>query len=136
MPKRKATVLVVDADPVHREAVRRTLRANGYRVLDATDYRHAINVHQQHEGQIHLLLTALSLPGGNGYELARAIRAVQPAIPVLFVSGQAGAKLSQFYGQPWGDQNHLARPFEPGELLERVRQLLESTTPFSAGASI
>jgi DNA-binding response OmpR family regulator len=135
VPKRKATILVVDADVAHRESVRRILRGEGYRVLDAGDYRNATNVHQQHRGQINLLLTAISLPGGNGYELANALVEVEPSLKVLFVSGQTGAKISRFYCMPWTDQHTLARPFEPPELLGRVKQLLEIAIPFSAGAS-
>jgi DNA-binding response OmpR family regulator len=136
VPKRKTTILVVDGDALHRESVRRLLRAEGYRILDATDYRNAINVHHQHRGQISLLLTAVSLPGGNGYELAKALTAVEPSLRVLFVSGQAGAKLSRFYGMLWGSRHTLTRPFNPTELVIRVKQILESAAPFSAGASV
>jgi DNA-binding response OmpR family regulator len=135
VPKRKTTILVVDGDALHREAVRRILRAQGYRVLDAGDFRNAINVHQQHHGQISLLLTAISLPGGNGYELAKALMAIEPDLKVLFVSGQAGAKISRFYDMPWTDRHLLTRPFEAADLVERIRLLLDSTAPFSAGAS-
>src|ERR1700674_4009649 len=97
MFKGKPTILVVDGDAQHRESARRALRTRGYRVLEAADYQHAENVHAQHCGQIDLLLTAISLPGGNGYELCNALRAVDKGIKVLYVSGQAGAKVSEFY---------------------------------------
>jgi DNA-binding response OmpR family regulator len=134
VPKRKTTILVVDADAAHRESVRRILRGEGYRVLDAADYRNATNVHQQHRGQINLLVSAISLPGGNGYELAKALLELEPSLKVLFVSGQTGAKISRFYGTRWRDQQMLTRPFEPADLLDRVRQLMESAAPYSAGA--
>ena len=121
---------------MHREAVRRTLRADGYRVLDAADYRNAINVHQQHGGQIDLLLTAISLPGGNGYELARTLVEIEPNLKVLFVSGQAGAKVSRFYGVQRTERHILQRPFRPADLLERIKQVLDSDTPFWSGASV
>ncbi len=105
-------------------------------MLDATDYQNAINVQQQHRGQINLLLTAISLPGGNGYELAKALMEIEPSLKVLFVSGQAGAKVSRFYRMPWTDCQLLTRPYEPAGLLDRVRLLLESAAPFSAGASL
>jgi two-component system cell cycle sensor histidine kinase/response regulator CckA len=135
VPKRKTTILVVDGDALHREEARRILRAEGYRVLDAADYRNAINVHQQHQGEVSLLLTAISLPGGNGYELAKALVEVEPGLKVLFVSGQAGAKISRFYSKLWGERHMLARPLGPTGLLDRVNQILESVAPFSAGAS-
>src|SRR5262245_11220673 len=59
----KATILLVDPDSTDRQLMRRTLRLEGYRVLDAADCRHAENVQQQHRGEIDLLVAALALPG-------------------------------------------------------------------------
>jgi len=126
MSKGKPTILVVDADSSHRQSVRSTLRAGEYRVLEAVDYRHAEHVQQQHRGQIDLLLTAISLPGGNGYELAKALADAEPHLKVLFVSGETGAKASRYYNAPWVELQTLTRPFEPADLLQRVEFLLES----------
>ena len=115
MPRERVTILVVDGDALHRESMRHVLRAAGYRVLEAADYRGAQNAHQQHLGQIDLLLTAIALPGGNGYELAKALLDVEPDMKVLFVSGEAGAKISEFYSAPSMDICTLRRPFEPAE---------------------
>jgi CheY-like chemotaxis protein len=134
MSKGKPTILVVDADAVHRESMRRALRSQGYRVLEATDFQQAENVHGQHCGQINLLLTAISLPGGNGYELAKALLNLDTGIKVLFVSGQTGAKVSEFYDKSLIDPLTLSRPFEPADLLRRVEYLLE-TNAQSADAS-
>lgn len=103
-------------------------------MLEAVDYRGAENVQQQHGGQIDLLLTAISLPGGNGYELARALLNVEPDLKVLFVSGQTGAKASRYYTAPWAELQTLPRPFEPADLLRLVKSLLESGG-LAAGAS-
>jgi len=117
---------VVDADSSHRQSVRSALRLAGYRVLDAVDYRHAEHVQQQHRGQIDLLLTAIALPGGNGYELAKALVDAEADLKVLFVSGEAGAMASRYCNDPWAALQILTRPFEPADLLRRVRFLLES----------
>jgi DNA-binding response OmpR family regulator len=116
----------VDADALHRQFVRTALRAAGYRVLEAADFRAAENVGQQNRGQIDLLLTAISLPGGNGYELARAFVSVEPKLKVLFVSGEAGAKAGRYQNAPWKDIQTLRRPYEPDDLLERIKFILES----------
>jgi DNA-binding response OmpR family regulator len=121
----KATILVVDADSSHRQSIRRVLRAEGYRVLEAADYRAAENVQQQHRGQVGLVLTAISLPGGNGYELAKALVDLEPDIKVLFVSAAAGAKVSRYYKTAWADMQTLHRPFEAADLLRRVKLILE-----------
>jgi two-component system cell cycle sensor histidine kinase/response regulator CckA len=135
MYKGKLTILVVDADAPHRESARRVLRAKGYRVLEAADYQQAENVHAQHSGQIDLLLTAIALAGGNGYELYNALLDGDTGMKVLFVSGQAGAKVSEFYNKPWMDSRTLSRPFEPADLLGRVKYLLETNAESACGAS-
>jgi two-component system OmpR family response regulator len=119
------TILVVDADSSHRQAIRRTLRAEGYRVLEAADYGSAQNVQQQHRGQIALLLTGISLSGGNGYDLARTLIDLDPDLRVLFVSGEAGAKVSRYYKHSWAEVQTLSRPFGPADLLRRVELILE-----------
>jgi DNA-binding response OmpR family regulator len=126
MSEKRATILVVDADPSLRQTIRVALRIEGYRVLEAADYRAAENVRHQNRGQVDLLLTAISLPGGNGYELARALVHTEPRLKVLFVSGEAGAKATQYQDSPWKDFQTLTRPFDRADLLRRVESILKS----------
>jgi DNA-binding response OmpR family regulator len=124
MPDRRITILLVDSDCGHRAALARTLRGGGYRVLEGNGYQDAENLYQLHAGEIDLLLTAISLPGRNGYELADQLRAAEQGLKVLFVSGMTGAVLRRFYGREPDDKNTLFRPFEPGDFLQRVKALL------------
>lgn len=94
-------------------------------MLEAADCRAAENV-QRHGGQIDLLLTAISLPGGTGYELAKALVDVEPHLKVLFVSGETGAKASRYQNPPSTELQTLTRPFEPADLLRRVKSILKS----------
>ncbi len=120
----KQTILVVDADASHRQALRRQLRSEGYRVLEATDHRDAENVQQQHRDQIDLLLTSISLPGGNGYELVKSLLGLEPELRVLFMSGETGAKLGQYYDNEWTELDTLTRPFQPSDLSRRIQAIL------------
>lgn len=124
MPNGNATILVVDADAARRAFLRRVLRPEGYRVFDAADYQGACNVYQQHRGQIHLLLTAISLPGGNGYVLARKLTDIEPGLKVMLISGKTGAVISQYYETLDTVQQTLHWPFEPDELVRRIRNTL------------
>ncbi len=123
------TILLVDDEVSQREKMRRALRASGYRVVVAADYRTAMASFQQHSGVIDMLVTDLALPGKNGYELGLALRTVQPELKVLFISAQVGAELHRFYGMKSTDEHFLAKPFQPAELLRRVRYLLERDEP-------
>jgi two-component system cell cycle sensor histidine kinase/response regulator CckA len=66
---------------------------------------------------IDLLLTDVVMPDMSGPELASRVRGRSPATRVLFVSG---------YGLPGESANHLAKPFTPAQLLDKVRQTLNA----------
>jgi DNA-binding NtrC family response regulator len=127
------TVLVVDDEAAQRDLMRGILSLQAYTVLEASDYHDALAVQQKHFGEIDLLLIDLSLPGGNGYDLSKALLAREPHLKVLLISGHAGAELRKFFAVPVTDAHFLEKPFQPAELLERVKSVLESADPF-AGA--
>ena len=119
------TLLVVDDDPTVRELVTQILLLKGYRVLQAQNAAEALRLASGAE-TIHLLITDFSMPDIDGLELSRRFRTVQPKAPVLLVSGSA----------PLLDEREhldrvqlLAKPFAVGELLHRVRTLLDASEP-------
>jgi len=116
----------VDDEVSVRELVRAALQSCGHTVLDAATYDDALRIYLQHQGEIDLLITDISLPGNNGYELAARISEVRPNIKVIFVSGQAGREVCKFYYMPETDPRLLKKPFETDELLRRVHSALES----------
>jgi DNA-binding response OmpR family regulator len=122
----KRTILVVDDEAGQRNLMRNSLQTEGYGVLESSDYAEALAVHGRHRGAIDLLVVDLSLPGGNGYELSKAILSVEPNLKVLFISGHAGAALCKFLGLNVTDQNFLQKPLVIPDFLNRVRLLLET----------
>lgn len=129
MPKNRSTILVVDADRSDREFLMALLRHHRYVVLEASDYWEAVDVYQQHGSGIDLLLTALALPGDNGYELARTLVRQDDGLRMLFVSGVAGAEVSPYYHMPTEGRHLLHKPLRADEVLERVRHALGSRRP-------
>jgi two-component system, cell cycle sensor histidine kinase and response regulator CckA len=129
MSVRSKTILLVDDEASQREKLRRALRTAGYRVVVCADYGTAVAAFQQYPGVVDMLVTDLSLPGKNGYELAETLRDTQPKLKVLFTSAHAGAELGRFYGIATTDHRFLAKPFKPADLLERIRYLLERAEP-------
>jgi DNA-binding NtrC family response regulator len=125
------TILVVDDEPEQRALMSKALRQEFYDVLEASDCREALAVHARHLGEIVLVLTDVSLPGGNGYELSKALLAAEPHLRLLLMSGHAGAELCKFFNMPTTDLHFLQKPFEPEELLERVRTLLRADAPLT-----
>jgi signal transduction histidine kinase/CheY-like chemotaxis protein len=125
-----ATVLVVEDEPAVRETAVRALRRAGHVVLAAADAEEALRLAERHLGRIDLLLTDVVLPGVNGPELARRLRAGRPSLRVLLTSGYAAdeaLRLSEA-GAPF-----LPKPYTPDELATWVAELL--TSPASSRGS-
>lgn len=135
MSMSQRTILVVDDETTQRTLIRRILHQEAYAVLEASDYEGALAVQSAHPDEVDLLLIDLRLPGGNGYDLSKALLAIKPNLAVLFISGSAGAELCKFFDMPLTDVHFLHKPFSPAELLRRVKLLLESAAPLSGSAS-
>ena len=130
MSVRTKTILLVDDEASQREKMRRAIRAAGYRVVVCADYGSAVAAFQQYPGVIDMLVTDLALPGKNGFELARTLRANQPKLKVLFTSAHAGAALGRFYDEMSSiGERFLAKPYKPADLVGRIRYLMERVEP-------
>ncbi len=119
----QATILVVDDDEPVRRVMARYLRKAGFQVLEASDGLVAQQVMRRHRGVIDLLVTDVMMPRMKGTELAGWAAAHRPDTRILLVSGY----MDSHRIQAWVDEDDevfLAKPFEPDELLERVRQRL------------
>jgi signal transduction histidine kinase/CheY-like chemotaxis protein len=118
------TVLVVEDDPGVRALVVRALREAGYRVLPASGGDEAEFIARELDGPLDLLLTDVVMPGRTGPEVARAITAIRPGVPVLFVSGYTHDAIGRKGELPEGT-DLLQKPFTPEALLARVRSVLD-----------
>lgn len=110
-----------------RQFMRSLLEEEGFTVLEAVDYWDAVDTHRSHSGGIDLLLTALSLPSNNGYELARTLFQEDAHLKTLFVSARAGAEVSPYYHMPITGRHMIAKPLSGDELRERVRTIFRAT---------
>ena len=136
------TILLVEDEEIIRLMLVEILRQQGYTVLDARLAADALALAARHDKPIHLLVTDMSMPGMNGWDLAKTLRAARPGIPVLFTSGHNDHEFSQ-----WGEMEppveHLFKPFSMEEFLRKARQMLdqakwagkEPKSPASTGAS-
>jgi DNA-binding response OmpR family regulator len=121
---RAQTILVIDDDTGVQKFVTQVLRNEGYQVLAAADMQEALGVSDVYPTDIHLILTDIILPTGNGMALAEALVAKRPGTPVLYMSGAGSDAIHaiQFEGAPVGE--FLEKPFPPDMLVKRVRAVL------------
>ena len=84
--------------------------------------------HLRNDSSIELLLTDVGLPGISGRELADMARVYRPGLPVLFMTGYAETALDRqaFLGS---GMDMLIKPFQIGELLDKVRRSLGRVSP-------
>ena len=124
MSETEPHLLVVDDDARLRELLRRYLSENGFRVSVAAD---AADARANLAGfAFDLVVLDVMMPGENGIDLTRALRAQgQPQrLPILLLTAMAEPE-DRVNGLEQGADDFLAKPFEPRELVLRIRNILE-----------
>ena len=123
------TVLVVEDDSAVRAGIRGILTGAGHRVIEAADGHDALRRLEAAAGAVHVVVTDLVMPLMSGLELARRVRALRPALPVLFISGYAPPA-----DAPFGPgETFLPKPFDAPALLRCVRHALDDAAARAAG---
>ena len=117
------TVLIVEDDYSIRKMIVRILGRYGYRILDASDGKKALEVCSGFEGKIHLLITDVIMPDMNGKALAERLRAERPDMKVLFMSGYTQNIIMQ-KGILTTDIHYIQKPFFFEGLAMKVRKAL------------
>jgi len=115
------TILLVEDERPLRELLRRTLVREGYDVLVAADGAQGVGVAGEPGRRIHLLVTDVAMPVMSGHELAERFRALQPGVPILFISGFPG-RANGVKLRP--GESFLPKPFALAMFLQKVRDLL------------
>jgi two-component system cell cycle sensor histidine kinase/response regulator CckA len=122
------TILVVEDDLGLRTMVVMLLRSQGYRLLEASHPVEAESLVRNCNDPIHLVLMDVTLPGVNGYELARILLDIRTFPAMLFVSG---------YEQDFFNLDRtvcvksefLLKPFGLNVLVTKIQELLEPVQP-------
>jgi PAS domain S-box-containing protein len=121
------TVLLVEDEEVVRALARRVLEQHGYRVLESRNGHEAIGIAETHDGEIHVLLTDVVMPGLRGHEVADRVAATRPGIQVVFMSGFADEAL--LGRAATGGSHFLEKPFSSAALAAKLREALASGRP-------
>ncbi len=123
-------LLIVDDDRGIRDLVSSFLSKHGYRVATAGDAREMTDALAVNS--IDLVILDLMLPGKGGLDICRELRAGS-SIPVLMLTA-IGEATDRIVGLEMGADDYLAKPFNPRELLARVRAVLRRTNGQTAAA--
>jgi two-component system phosphate regulon response regulator OmpR len=122
----EAHILVVDDDARLRTLLSRYLSENGFRVSTAA---HAAEARDKMRFlQPDALVLDVMMPGESGLSLTASLRAESAAVPVLMLTAR-GAPEDRIAGFESGADDYLGKPFEPRELLLRLRAMLRRAVP-------
>ncbi len=126
----EAHILVVDDDSQVRQLIGRFLRENGYRVTGARDGGEMLDTLAA--VAIDLIILDLMLPGTSGLDLCRELRATS-SVPIIMLTAK-GEDTDRIVGLEVGADDYLPKPFNPRELLARIRAVLRRATTKQPGA--
>lgn len=124
-----ARVLVVDDEPGSRYLLTQYLQQEGYVVHEAADGVQALECARGHP--IDLALVDVMMPGMDGFDLVRALRAGSD-MPIIFVTAR-GEESQRVAGLELGADDYVVKPFSAVELIARVRAQLRRSQGLLAG---
>jgi two-component system cell cycle sensor histidine kinase/response regulator CckA len=114
-------VLLVDDEAMVRKMLKLTLQRHGFEVFDATDGASAIALSEKQP--IDILVSDIVMKEMDGWTLAASLRQRFPDLPVLFMSGYpTDFEYGQRMNARWA---FLPKPFQPGELVEAISNLVQ-----------
>ena len=132
MNRRMDHVLVVDDDVELCALVQEYLTAEGFSLKAVHDGEQGLQ--QALTKEYALVVLDVMLPGINGFEVLRRIRSVSK-IPVLLLTAR-GEDVDRIVGLEIGADDYLPKPFNPRELVARIRAILRRTKPVSAADGV
>jgi CheY-like chemotaxis protein len=118
------TILLCEDDAIAREVIGEVLEEAGYRVVSVAGPGEALAARER-DVAIDLLVSDVVLPGMSGLRLAEALRAREPGLRVLFMSGYTEQMIADRSGLAFGEEL-LRKPFGNASLLVKVRELLDA----------
>lgn len=121
-----AKILIVDDDPVVLTLVEETLSPHGHQLRSVQNGHAAVASLQ--DGPYDLIIADLFMPGMDGFELIKAVRALHPEQKILTISGYGQTSSSGVdyleFAENLGANEILEKPFRPDDLLKKVAGLL------------
>ena len=121
-------ILIVDDDPGLRELLADYLGRNGFRVTGVADGRGLWAALEREPAE--LVILDLMLPGDDGLTLCRTLRA-RSAIPIIMLTAR-GDDTDRIVGLEMGADDYLPKPFNPRELLARIKSILRRSRSLPA----
>lgn len=119
-------ILIAEDDPLTLEALSACVESEGFSTLRAPDGRTAIDLWRSQKPD--LLCLDIMMPGIDGYEVCRRVRAGDRAVPILFLSAK-NQEADVVVGLDLGADDFIRKPFTRSEVMARIRAALRRSAP-------
>jgi DNA-binding response OmpR family regulator len=126
MVRRTGAIVVADGDDDARRLVVGSLRRAGYETIEVETGLEALEAGRRDD--VGMLVLEVSLPDMTGYEVCRELRTERgEELPIFFLSGTRTEPLDRVAGLLLGADDFIVKPFDPDELVARVRRFVNRT---------
>ena len=125
LPVGGATILLVDDEAFITKAIAMVLENSGYKVLIATNGNEALALYKEHAEEIDIVLTDVMMPGMNGVDLARSLKAIDLRIKILVSTGHA-SEANQTELRALGVDAILHKPYDAKKLVATLHQAIHA----------
>ena len=126
-------ILLIEDEPSLIFTLRDTLENEGYIVIVCEDGEEAVGLAQENKPDIIIL--DIMLPGKNGYEICKELRALKFTIPIIILTAK-NQELDKVRGLDIGADDYITKPFGVKELLARIQARLRRTGTYSSSNNI
>jgi two-component system cell cycle sensor histidine kinase/response regulator CckA len=116
-------ILIIEDDEIMRGLLKTFLLGAGYQVICTVDGIEGVEAYKTHRRNIQLVVSDLEMPKLNGVGAYRKIKAMNPDVKVIFVSGYIDPHLQREL-QSEGVQEFVCKPYSPDDILGAVRKAL------------
>ena len=116
-------ILIIEDDEIMRSLLKTFLLGAGYQVICTVDGIKGVEAYETHRRNIQLVVSDLEMPNLNGVGAYRKIKAMNPDVKVIFVSGYIDPHLQRQL-QSEGVQHFIRKPYSPDEILGAVHEAL------------
>jgi signal transduction histidine kinase/CheY-like chemotaxis protein len=127
VPRTQLLILLVDDEDVVRRSAGRVVRQSGHRVLFAKSGKEALRVYTETQPRPDLVLMDLNMPGMTGDQAFEELKALDPAAPVVFVSGYWDRDLERKL-RDMGALGFVQKPYEAATLRDAIVQAMAAQT--------
>jgi two-component system alkaline phosphatase synthesis response regulator PhoP len=118
------TIYIVEDEKAILDTLKLNLELENYAVITANSGNNALDTFRSNHKNIHLILLDVMLPEINGFELFNEFKAINPQVPIIFLTAK-NQNIDKIAGLKLGADDYLTKPFDLEELLLRIQNVLK-----------